>query len=173
MGEGVSTGNASLQRVRVPPRDSGSTILLVKDLSMGFRRLSFQRLLKTLDKIACNRESNVEEETLKVQLEYAFNQLSGYGAVYWDQRLDNFLLCNDEHCNTGKVMVVDLEQVESPSETRPWELQVNRAGARSLMEDFSYIRHPTREDLPVKMTRTGKHDDENALIPTEPISLMP
>ena len=63
----------------------------------------------TLYDLAHDKECKVQEETLESQLEEVFAALSGYGAVYWDQKLDNFLLSDND-----MVMVVDLEQVSSP-----------------------------------------------------------
>ena len=60
----------------------------------------------TLYDLARDKECKVQDETLESQLEEVFAVLSGYGAVYWDQKLDNFLLSDND-----MVMVVDLEQV--------------------------------------------------------------
>lgn len=77
----------------------------------------------TLYDLARDNKCKVQEEVLETQLEEVFNALSEYGAVYWDQKLDNFLLCDN-----GKVMVVDLEQVRFPEALRRWESNVNRRG---------------------------------------------
>lgn len=60
----------------------------------------------TLYDLARDKECKVQDETLESQLKEVFAVLSGYGAVYWDQKLDNFLLSDND-----MVMVVDLEQV--------------------------------------------------------------
>ena len=99
----------------------------------------------TLYDLARDKKCKVQEEALESQLEEVFNALSEYGAVYWDQKLDNFLLCDN-----GKVMVVDLEQVRFPETLRRWESNVNRRGAPSLMRDFKDVRHPNRESSPVR-----------------------
>ncbi|PYI35711.1 hypothetical protein BP00DRAFT_442499 [Aspergillus indologenus CBS 114.80] len=86
-------------------------------------------------------DSNVEtsEDLLKALLEEAFSKLSEYGAIYRDQKLDNFLLCYDQECGKSKVMVVDLEQVEFPQKIRPWHRQINQKGARSLIDHANTI----------------------------------
>ncbi|PLN83457.1 hypothetical protein BDW42DRAFT_184230 [Aspergillus taichungensis] len=91
------------------------------------------------------------EDLLKACLEEAFSELSKYGAIYRDQKLDNFLLCYDEECGKSKVKIVDLEQVEFSRETRPWHCQINQEGARSLIEDFRYIRNPGRKSPPLQL----------------------
>lgn len=110
----------------------------------------------TLYDLARDKKCKVQEEALESQLEEVFNALSEYGAVYWDQKLDNFLLCDN-----GKVMVVDLEQVRFPETLRRWESNVNRRGAASLMRDFGNVQHPNRESSPVEfwMARSIYHDE--------------
>lgn len=110
----------------------------------------------TLYDLAHDKECKVQEETLESQLEEVFAALSGYGAVYWDQKLDNFLLSDND-----MVMVVDLEQVRFPETLRRWESNVNRRGAASLMRDFRDVQHPNRESSPVRfwMTRSIYHDE--------------
>lgn len=117
----------------------------------------------TLYDLARSNKS-VDVETMKSQLQAAFRSLSAYGAIYWDQRLDNFLLCDNGDCNNSKVMVVDLEQIQFPATFRPWQLNVNQEGARSLMEDFRDIRHPDREPSPVRFwgSDAGNRHEERA-----------
>lgn len=119
----------------------------------------------TLYDLARSSKCKVQEEALKTQLEEVFKALSEYGAVYWDQKLDNFLFCDNGDCENSKMMIVDLEQVQFPEKIRPWEISVNRRGAISLMRDFRDIRHPNRESSPVRFRMTGSnyHDDESAL----------
>lgn len=91
---------------------------------------------------------------MESQLQAAFRSLSAYGAIYWDQKLDNFVLCDNGDCNNSKVMVVDLEQVQFPATFRSWQLNVNQEGARSLIRDFRDIRHPDRESSPARPWRS-------------------
>lgn len=79
--------------------------------------------------------SSFEEEALGPQLEKALRELHDRGAEYWDPRLDNFFVCDD-----GKVMVVDLEQVEFPQEPQEWEDSVNFGNAAYLEFLFSRAR---------------------------------
>ncbi|KAJ5087570.1 hypothetical protein N7456_011186 [Penicillium angulare] len=78
----------------------------------------------------------------------AFQLLSAaYGCLYWDQRLDNFMLLTGNNCEDGdvNVMVVDLEQVEFPNESSICGLEVNDAAAPSLMGSFRDIQSRSRE----------------------------
>lgn len=86
---------------------------------------------------------------LETSLEDAFRRFSEYGALYRDQRLDNFILC-DHGSQKCKVMVLDLEQVDFPDHLRPWEKLINSDGAMSLMQDFEDLRYPDREPSPVR-----------------------
>ncbi|PYH86106.1 hypothetical protein BO82DRAFT_300919 [Aspergillus uvarum CBS 121591] len=101
--------------------------------------------------------SNMEtsEDLLKSLLEEAFSKLSEYGAIYRDQKLENFLLCYDKECGKSKIMVVDLEQVEFPQKICPWHRQINQEGARSLIEDFRYRRNPGRKSPPLQLWVSG------------------
>ncbi|RAL01695.1 uncharacterized protein BO80DRAFT_464241 [Aspergillus ibericus CBS 121593] len=126
----------------------------------------------TLYDLAHCRESPIHEKTLRTQLETVFTLLSEYGAVYWDQKVDNFLLCSEEDSGSSKVMVVDLEQVRFPGTFRSWEGKVNRNGARSLMRDFRDIRYPDREASPVRSWMAGSvRQDESVSRTTESSSL--
>ncbi|KAI9042811.1 uncharacterized protein KD926_005141 [Aspergillus affinis] len=104
----------------------------------------------------------VPEDSLKAYLEEAFHKLSTHGALYRDQKLDNFLLCEDKDRGYSKAMVVDLEHVEFPGQIRPWQHSINREGARSLMEEFTYKRHPQRESTPLDLWMSG-HDQSAPL----------
>ena len=108
-------------------------------------------------------------ETLESELEGVFKILSTYGAIYWDQKLDNFLLCDDEKSNNSRVMVVDLEQVQFPVKFQSWQLSVNREGARSLMKDIRDILCPNREPSPIRSWRVsnGNCEDFDALGTTQ------
>jgi hypothetical protein len=90
---------------------------------------------------------DIQEEILETQITKALHAFTKFGAVYWDQRLDNFLLC-DMGQNSG-VMIVDLEEVAFPDKPRPWEKQLNRAGVSSLMSDFRSVRDPNRPPTPI------------------------
>jgi hypothetical protein len=129
----------------------------------------------TLHDLARSKQS-VNEKTLKSQLEAAFKSISAYGAIYRDQKLDNFLFCDSGDCNNGKVMVVDLEEVQFPATFRSWELDVNQEGARSLINDFRDVWHPDREDSPVRFwySDPGNRDEESeksAPSTSEPIGI--
>lgn len=103
----------------------------------------------TLEDLARSSNYEVPEESLKAYLEEVFEELSKHKALYRDQKLHNFLLCDNEGHEQNKVMAVDLEQVEFPDQLRPWQYSINQEGARSLMEDFRYMRNPRRESSPL------------------------
>lgn len=130
----------------------------------------------TLHNLARGKKS-IDEKAIESQLRAAFRSMSAYGAIYWDQRLDNFLLCNNGDCNDGKVMVVDLEEVRFPAIFRPWELNVNEEGARSLMEDYKDIRYRDRKRSPISFWRSkassgDKASENSALSTANPIGSM-
>ncbi|KAJ5125026.1 uncharacterized protein N7515_008851 [Penicillium bovifimosum] len=77
---------------------------------------------KTLHEIAYS-EVPISVEEIRCQLAKAMHLIHSHGAEYWDQRLDNFLLCN-----TGEIMIVDLEQVVFPPKPQDWERSVNHGG---------------------------------------------
>ncbi|CAI7629906.1 unnamed protein product [Penicillium discolor] len=79
--------------------------------------------------------SDVPMEKLRYELENAMEALHSHGAKYLDQRLDNFLLCD-----TGAFMIVDLEQVEFPSDLKDWKHSINYGGVGSLLYLFNAIR---------------------------------
>ncbi|KAB8211922.1 hypothetical protein BDV34DRAFT_184443 [Aspergillus parasiticus] len=106
--------------------------------------------------------NETSEDSLKAHLEEAFSKLSEYGAIYQDQRLDNFLLCFDKECGKSKVRVVDLEQVEFPQKVRPWHRQINQEGARSLIEDFRYRRNPGCKSPPLQLWVSGNGGSSSA-----------
>ncbi|PLB50835.1 hypothetical protein P170DRAFT_474388 [Aspergillus steynii IBT 23096] len=111
-----------------------------------------------LNAVARSSDCKIPEDSLKAYLEEVFTELSKHGALYHDQKLDNFLLCHDEQRGHIKVMVVDLEQVEFPDKLRPWEHLINQEGARSLMEDFRYTRNPRREPSPLQFWMSGNNE---------------
>uniref|UniRef100_A0A093UM89 Putative adenosylcobalamin-dependent ribonucleoside-triphosphate reductase n=1 Tax=Talaromyces marneffei PM1 TaxID=1077442 RepID=A0A093UM89_TALMA len=95
----------------------------------------------SLDALARNGAMEVDEKVLETQLRNSLEALDRYSAVYWDMRLDNFILCDD------KIVIVDLEQVTFNS--RPWEKGLNSAGVSSLMSRFRDIKYPNRPSSPV------------------------
>lgn len=74
-------------------------------------------------------------DELRRPLEEAMQLLHSHGAEYLDQRLDNFFLCD-----TGEVMIVDLEQVSFPPDLEDWKDSVNYGGVGSLLSLFHGIR---------------------------------
>ncbi|RAK95746.1 uncharacterized protein BO80DRAFT_469179 [Aspergillus ibericus CBS 121593] len=105
---------------------------------------------------------NIPEDSLQAYLEEAFHKLSRQKALYWDQKLDNFLLCNDQGRGDRKVMVVDLEQMEFPSRILPWQHSINEEAPRSLMEQFRDKRNPRRTSSPLALWLSG-HDESVSL----------
>ena len=99
-----------------------------------------------IDVLVRSPDCKVSEDLLKTYLENVFGEFSKYSALYRDQKLDNFLLCDE-----GKVMVVDLEQVEFPAQRRDWHHFINKEGARYLMGDLAYIQRPKRESSPLAL----------------------
>ncbi|RAH72806.1 uncharacterized protein BO66DRAFT_21603 [Aspergillus aculeatinus CBS 121060] len=79
----------------------------------------------TLDELA-RSNYEVPEESLRSSLEEVFSELTKHGALYRDQKLDNFLLCDGKGRGKSRVMVVDLEQVEFPEHLRPWQHSITR-----------------------------------------------
>lgn len=110
----------------------------------------------TLDELA-RSNYEVPEETLRSSLEEVFSEFSKHGALYRDQKLDKFLLCDGKGREKSRVMVVDLEQVVFPEHLRPWQHSINQEKARCLMEEFRYRRNPGRESSPLEFWMSG-HD---------------
>lgn len=79
-----------------------------------------------------------------------FQSLSARGAIYWDQKLGDFMYCDNGAPDASKVMVVDFEQVEFPTSFRPLKLGVNNEGARALMDDFRDTRDRYHETSPAR-----------------------
>jgi serine/threonine protein kinase len=77
----------------------------------------------------------ISSDELQRPLEKAMCLLHSCGAEYLDQRLDNFFLCD-----TGEVMIVDLEQVRFPLDLEDWKHSVNYGGVGSLLYLFNDIR---------------------------------
>ncbi|KAJ5618621.1 hypothetical protein N7528_006732 [Penicillium herquei] len=77
----------------------------------------------------------ISEEELRSKLEKPMHAIHSLGAEYLDQRLDNFILCD-----TGEIMVVDLEQVDFPPDLDEWKKGVNYGGVGSLLYLFYQLR---------------------------------
>lgn len=99
-----------------------------------------------MHKLAGDNTVQVDERALQSGLVEALRALFTSDAKYWDQRLDNFLFCEDKERGQGKVMIVDLEQVTFPDQSLPWEdfttweESMNLGTAYSLMRTFRRIR---------------------------------
>lgn len=87
----------------------------------------------------------------------ALKILYEHGAEHWDQKVDNLSFCDNASCDDGKVMVVDLEDVQFPDKIRQRETNVNLGGVGSLMSDFRDVGDRNRGPSPVsfQMTRPG------------------
>ncbi|KAJ5415230.1 hypothetical protein N7465_003925 [Penicillium sp. CMV-2018d] len=86
-----------------------------KGIIMDSPHLCCPRLMVSLYELARSK-NDFPREALKTYLEDVFRQFSEYGALYRDQRLDSFLLCDQGSC---RVMVIDLEQVDFPDRLHP------------------------------------------------------
>lgn len=98
-------------------------------------------------------------ETLESRLIDALKKLYKHSAEHWDQKLDNFLFCDNTDCDNGKVVIVDLEEVQFPDKIGHWETNVNLGGVGSLMSDFRDIRDRNREPSPISFWMM-RPDDE-------------
>ncbi|KAJ5131419.1 uncharacterized protein N7515_007458 [Penicillium bovifimosum] len=105
---------------------------------------------------------------MESQLQALFKSLSAYGAIYWDQKRDNFLFCDNGERNSSKAMVVDLEGVQFPATHHSWQLDFNQQGARSLMSDSRDIRHPDPEKWLVGFGRREHNDPTYMTLPMNP-----
>lgn len=106
----------------------------------GIRALVISEIVGTTLLDFARSMNPIDEKKMKDDLAAVFQSLTTYGAVYWDQKLDNFMYCDNAAPDASKAMVIDLEQVRFPTSFRSWELDVNNEGARALMEDFRDIR---------------------------------
>lgn len=100
----------------------------------------------TLYDLARDKHSGVNPDDVKSQLEISLESLTKEGAIYWDQRLDNFILSKD-----GRIMIIDLEDVAFPKEPTDRERGINFAGVRYLMSRFRDARDPNRPPSPVPL----------------------
>ncbi|KZN88177.1 hypothetical protein EN45_067480 [Penicillium chrysogenum] len=116
----------------------------------GIRALVFSEVVGTTLLDLARSKKPIDEKTMKDKLIGVFQSLSARGAIYWDQKLDNFMYCDNGAPDASKVMVVDFEQVEFPTLFRPWKLGVNNEGARALMDDFRDTRDRYYETSPVR-----------------------
>lgn len=98
-------------------------------------------------------KTEIEDEILENELKIALKELHEHGAEHWDQKMDNFLFCDN-----GKVMVVDLEDVRFPDKRGPWEDSVNLGGVYHLMSDFRYVKDPNRPSSPLSFWMTGPEE---------------
>ncbi|KAJ5139304.1 uncharacterized protein N7515_004152 [Penicillium bovifimosum] len=129
----------------------------------GIRALVFSEVVGTTLLDLARSKKPVDEENMKDKLTAVFKSLSTRGAIYWDQKLDNFMYCDNGGSDASKVMVLDFEQVEFPTSFPPWKLGVNNEGARTLMEDFRDIRdryHGTSPARPWELEADSR-DEEN------------
>lgn len=100
-----------------------------------------------LHTLARDKTIDIDEEALQSGLAEALRALFIKDAKYWDQRLDNFLFCEEEGHSQNKVMIVDLEQITFPDQAPPWEefprtweKSMNFGTSCSLMRTFRQIR---------------------------------
>jgi hypothetical protein len=98
----------------------------------------------TLHQIALS-DSTLSDKDIRALLHTALQALYNHGAEYWDQRLDNFIL------SEGRVVIVDLEQIQFWEEPGRWEDHVNFGGIGSLMESFHYARNPGKAESPISI----------------------
>ncbi|KAJ5927967.1 hypothetical protein N7466_006923 [Penicillium verhagenii] len=98
----------------------------------------------TLRDLAKFDESTVPEKILESELENVFKELYMCGAEHCDLNLGNFLFCNN-----GKVVVIDLEEVEFPDRRQSWERSVNLGSVGYLMSRFRDVRYPNRPPSPL------------------------
>ncbi|CAI7662738.1 unnamed protein product [Penicillium glandicola] len=104
----------------------------------------------TLHQIALS-DSTLSNEDLRALLHTALKTLYHQGAEYWDQRLDNFIF------REGRVVVVDLEQIQFWEEPGRWEDHDNFGGIGSLMEAFRHARNPNEAESPIAIPLPPLH----------------
>lgn len=107
----------------------------------------------SLDALARSGAMEVDENLLETQLRESLEALDEHGAVYWDMRLDNFILCDN------RIVVVDLERVTF--NPRSWEKRLNLAGVSSLMSRFRDIKYPNRPSSPVNFWSAVRTTEPN------------
>ncbi|KAJ5938202.1 hypothetical protein N7454_004544 [Penicillium verhagenii] len=103
------------------------------------------------------KRSQIDDKMLENELHKAVKSLYDHGVEYWDEKLDNYLFCED-----GKVRIVDLELVEfpKPDERLPWQKGSGLGSVYSLMEEFKNKRDRPTEAEYYAMWR--KDNDEEA-----------
>ncbi|CAG7996247.1 unnamed protein product [Penicillium salamii] len=74
----------------------------------------------------------ISSDELRYKLEIAMESIHCLGAEYLDQRLENFILCE-----TGEIMIVDMEQVDFPLDLEVFKESVNYGGVGSLLYLFN------------------------------------
>lgn len=91
---------------------------------------------RTLSELAYSEvHISVDVVELRRQLEIAMNCIHSLGAEYLDQQLGNFILCD-----TGKIMIVDFEQIDFPPDLEEFKQSVNFGGVGSLLYLFNDAR---------------------------------
>lgn len=90
----------------------------------------------TLNEFAADIHNELNFETIEILLDDVFKTFTKYGAVYWDQKVDNFLLNPQE----GRVIALDLEDVKFPGNFEQIDYSVNKGGARSLLDGMEATR---------------------------------
>ncbi|KAJ5733468.1 hypothetical protein N7493_002254 [Penicillium malachiteum] len=98
----------------------------------------------TLRDLAKLDESAVPEQTIESGLQQAFRELHRNGAIHCDPNLGNFLLCKN-----GKIVVIDLEEVNFSPRQQSWELSANLGNVEYLMSRFRDVRYPNRPPSPI------------------------
>ncbi|KAJ5993188.1 hypothetical protein N7451_008912 [Penicillium sp. IBT 35674x] len=112
----------------------------------------------TLRDLAKSDETTVPEKTVESGLEKVFKELYIYGAEHCDLNLGNFLFCKN-----GKVVVIDLEEVEFPDRRQSWENSVHLGSVGYLMSRFRDVRYPNRPSSPIPYweSSSGASNDES------------
>lgn len=101
----------------------------------------------TLHHLALQKK-DIEDQVVEDALREAFKELHGCGGQHWDQKLDNFLFCQND-----KVVIIDLEDVKFPEKREPWESSLMLATANSLFREFRDLRYPDRPKTPIKWVK--------------------
>ena len=99
----------------------------------------------TLYDLAFDLHKDIDTDTLEVLLERVFNTLTEHGAVYWDQRIDNFLFNNED----GKITVLDLEAVRFPEQFVECDYLVNEGGASTLLDEIKALRNTLSKPIQI------------------------
>ncbi|KAJ5915521.1 hypothetical protein N7466_011454 [Penicillium verhagenii] len=116
----------------------------------------------TLFDLGLNR-SQIDDRMLENELYEAVKSLYDHGVEYWDEKLDNYLFCED-----GKVRIVDLELVEfpNPDERLPWPKSCGLGSVYSLMREFKNKRDRPTEAEYYAMWRKDIDDEAKRRLET-------